>query len=391
MLFGFRISILLLTIGAFTAWGFALRWALKQPKNQWYHVWVLSLLTLFWYLGESIAIRLGKYKYDHFPLAFNFPGGGQPGHPGFLEEKLYSLLPANTTLPWQLDPLKCTADNWNIPLPVVALEAALLFGLFRLATCLLHSGKEFNIRAPLATAGLSAVLLVNVTAVLDPVVSTPVWCQPGQADPNRYYLPFALWTWYTTEPHPGYWFGVPLVNYVAWFMSAAFFTFVARLDDERPGGVIKKYKVVLLYLLATVVITALTFTALIFFKIQFDRVFIHGRELWSLESIVSQRAWQFGWVVLLLLIGGWLWYRGQRRADPQLEWISIVSKGVVFLFCLGLLLREPRLLIFAVWLLAAVIAAVVLSWPYIESALSRRRSRPISAGPTPVDPGRIVT
>lgn len=367
-MFGYRMSVVLFTAGALLVWGLALSWAYRQPKYRWYYVWMLGLVTTFWWLGESIAIRLGKYKYEAFPFLLSLPFGGAPGATTSLDRWLLSLLPDPDRLPSKLDST-CAALNWQIPFPVVALEGALLFGFFVLALRVVRSEKGARVRAAAATGGLCGVLMVNAFGVLDPVVSATRWCEPGVANPNGHYLHVGLWTWFTTDTHPGYWYGVPLVNYAAWFLAAAAFAFVARLDDERPSGLIRKHLTLLNYAIATIVVLGLFFGTLIPFKSLIDRIMIDGQaRLFSPHPVFSARVWQFGAVAGLLAAGVLAFYRGARRQAWEVPWRLMAPKLVTFGFCAGALLWEPHRGLWRIWALTALISATVLLWPQIVVA-----------------------
>jgi hypothetical protein len=214
------------------------------------------------------------------------------------------------------------------------------------------------IRTALATAGLSGLLLVNVTATLDPVVSTTTWCA-AHGDPGYHFLHVNLWEWYTTEAHPGYWYGVPLVNYAAWFLAAATFAFFARLDDYRPSGLIKHYKLIAAYVGASVLAIAFTFVALIFVKAGVDRVFEFG---YSHRAHVNQKLWQFGVVGVVLGLGGLAIWLGRRHRVAHFEAVCFVPKFLVFLFCFALLLGEPYFGIFMILAVNVAIAVTVMLW-----------------------------
>jgi hypothetical protein len=217
------------------------------------------------------------------------------------------------------------------------------------------------IRTALATAGLSGLLLVNVTATLDPVVSTTRWCATT-GDPGYQFLHVNLWQWYTTEAHPGYWWGVPLVNYAGWFLAAATFAFLARLDDYRPSGLIKHYKLIAAYVAVSLIGIAVTFVVLLLVKHGVDRVFEFG---YNHRLHVNQKLWQFGVVGVLLGLGGLAIWLGRRHRVAHFEAICFAPKFLVLLFCLALLLGEPHRAIFVIWLVSVVIAITVMRWTRI--------------------------
>jgi hypothetical protein len=359
-MFGYSSYVVVFSVGACVAWAFALGWALRHPdpRYRWYQVWILSLATVFWWLGESIAIRLGKYHYPNFPLRIPFPWGGTPAKPGNLQGLLVCLLPRGEQLPSTLSS-SCTADAWSIPFPVIAIEAAVLFGLYRLARNMLAMTGAPRWRQALATGGLSGILMVNLAAVLDPVVSTSKWCDTV-ADPGFHYMNFGLWQWFTTTPSQGYWFGVPLVNYAAWFLSAGTFSFVARFDEDRKpvaGGTLKRVST---YGLATAGIIPMVFLILIPVKVLLDHLMVDGQEHLFGRQILSFKVWQFGLILAVLALGSIVAFRGTRAQKPQFTVVAAVPKGLAFAFCLGLLVIEPQAAIIAVWIVTVVIALVAL-------------------------------
>ncbi|PYR47650.1 MAG: hypothetical protein DMF89_18040 [Acidobacteria bacterium] len=364
-MFGYDAAVVVFTLGAFAVWAYALSWALKQPKYRWYHTWVLVLVTLFWFIGESLAIRLGKYEYLKFPanLRVNLPFGGTPQNPRWVEEKLVSLIPPREGSP-KFDP-SCKADSYAIPLPVVAIEAALLFGFFRLAASFLKVNKS-RWRTSTATGGLCALLLVNSFAALDPVVSTTRWCELGVPNPTVTYLPFGLWNWFTTQTHQGYWFGVPTVNYAAWFVAAAVFGFLARWDGQRDDLLIRKYKIWIGYAAATIVILAIYVPAALGVTIVVDLVLVHGQEyLFGQRPVFAPKMWQLGVVALLLGLALIACWSGRRQSRIKIGVVAVAPKALALSYCLWLLLRFFHGGIFVVWSVSVAVAVIVLGWPFI--------------------------
>jgi 4-hydroxybenzoate polyprenyltransferase len=80
-------------------------------------------------------------------------------------------------------------------------------------------------------------MLVNIDALLDPVVATAHDCSSGaplDAGTSR----LGLWRWYTDPVLSADWFGIPLFNYAAWFAAPALLVALANLlapvDGDRP-------------------------------------------------------------------------------------------------------------------------------------------------------------
>jgi hypothetical protein len=385
------------SIGACAAWGMALGWAALRPTGaeRKHHLWVLGLATLFWWAGEAFGLRLGKYEYvQPFPLTLpKFPWSGTPhGTHDFLKASLNFVLPS-----WMIvndSPQK----SWAIPFPVIALEAALLFTMFRISHLLFKGTdrpegtdrpKGTDWRAVLATGGLSAVLLINATAVLDPVVSSTEWCGAFNLDPNLHGLiGFPLWHWFTNESHPGFWFGVPLVNYAAWFLTALVFGSVTRWREDAA----KDYDV-----RAGVVAMLWFFLILIISKLVVDGVLIalpqwRFGKVQTLNGLDNLRVWHLG-VVVLLVIGGFaLVLRGHGNENPlrgkgnENKWVFWVPQLFVLVFCWSALILEWDQRIVAVGIVSTVFLYVVMFRPGLIARVVRRPVPPAPAPPAPVPP-----
>jgi hypothetical protein len=379
-MFGPSAHVWVFSIAAFGVWLAAFVWSLKQGRLRWYYLFALLLATVFWAIGETLGIRLGKYDYTP-EFGLFLPFGGPPVDQDqdlLLRLLLRFVVPANEAgIPG------CAQRSWNVPIAVVALEAALLFSFLRVSFLRL---KNSGWRAALATAGLSGFLMLNATAILDPVVSTTTWC-PDPSASTYHGLNFGLWHWYTNDIHPGYWFGVPLVNYIAWFLSVGTFSFMLRLDDHGPRGLVRRYKHWYGYLSALIVLL-LIFGLLIPLKVLVDRLFVHGQDyLFTPHHVFYATVWQFGVLLGLLVAALWLLnHFGKLRPDSQVEWVSSLPQLAVFVFCLGALVVQPSWRIFLVWLVTAVIALTVIFWPFVARIIARlKRHRPSAQDEVAVD------
>jgi len=344
---------------ACAVWLMTLRWALQPSKLKRYNVFILLLSTVFWWLGESLALRLGRYQYSRFfPLSFN-PWGGTPADPDYLANLLRRSL---SWIPSEIDLMTCQRpqESWAVPFPVVALEAALLFWFLRVSVIRL---KGKGVRTALAGASISALLMVNLFAVMDPVVSTTQWCGQAVLDPRSSGLDVInLWTWFTDEVHPGYWFGVPLVNYAGWFLTVFAFTFLLRLEENGSGGIISQYNH-RFGLLSYGAALLLLFLLLLPLKVVVDMFLVHGHEAVIVlrEDIDVPRAWQFSTMAGLLLIALALAVLfGRRQPYPSIQWVAAAPQLAVLAFCLVALVIQPKASVAAVWIVSATITIAMM-------------------------------
>src|SRR5689334_21023498 len=72
----YRVEVKLFTIAGCAAWAITLAWAIDKwrTRDQWHHLMVFGIATLFWWAGEHLAVRLGHYDYTGFPLILPFGG-----------------------------------------------------------------------------------------------------------------------------------------------------------------------------------------------------------------------------------------------------------------------------------------------------------------------------
>jgi hypothetical protein len=352
-------------------WLLTLMWSLsrKRGEDRWYNVFVLLVATIAWWLSEYSAIRLGKYEYSaSFPTFLVLPFGGTPTSSDFIAQRLHAL-----TRFAGLPPVECAGavkqSSWNVPFPVVALEACLVFAFLRLSFFrLVNKGRA----AAIAAACFSSVLMVTLAAVLDPVVSNHTWCGGPENLVDRHgLLNFEIWHWFTNETYAGYWFGVPTVNYVAWFVGMGAFSYLARLEDGGPSGVVRRYDRWYKYRWPAVKLLVFLFLIQIPATLLIDFVLVHGPRL-GLGPL--NQAWEL-LVIAVLFVSSGLVVRmyGRVHPQPRREWPSTASPGVVLLLCLLALVLEWGGWLNAVWTLSFVITAMVAGLPWILDRLSEKR------------------
>ncbi|HEU5259407.1 MAG TPA: hypothetical protein VFU28_25640 [Vicinamibacterales bacterium] len=373
----------LFTVAAFVVYIAVFRWALTQKSklHKWHHCVVLILATLFWWLGEALAIRFGKYQYDaRFMM---FPFSGDPQHPDLLQHYLGSYIGLLArALPGKPPTLSSVVTGcqslgqtrWEVAVPVVLLESALVFTMLNLAYQRFVEPKNATwqqkyIYLPAITGAFCALLMVNLTFVLDPVVSTKEWCGAGK-DPaaldSLRGLNIGLWHWFTNENNPGYWFDVPLGNYVAWFAATLVFTAFYRVDRPGPQRLIKWFEanywfryvpgMILLLFLATIAGTTLYF---------YLGAFV-GRGNQFLESFhirVDQRTWQFfAMGVVLALAGIFVALRGRHYRHRKFTALFWLPQFTIFGFCFAAILFNSELLVIVLLGATVGVAMVVQRW-----------------------------
>jgi len=365
-MFGYPTAVFLFTVAACGAWACTLVWALKLREQRFLYVTVLLVATFFLGLSESLGIRLGKYQYHSaFPLAL--PLGGTPSHSDLAWQGL-NWIAMHTV--GQMGIPGCDQLSWNIPFPVVALEAAFVVAFFRISLLrLTNSGWS----AAFAAAGLNALLVVNLDAILDPVVSTSVWCGTAP-DPNYHGLTLGLWQWFTNDTHPGYWFGVPLVNFISWFVAVGTFSFLLRLETG-PRGLLRRYKHWFKYVLAVPAVVIVLFIIQVPIKIGIDLVLVRGQDfLFDPHPVVDNKIWHFGVMVVLLLWAVRLMRRyGEFSSIRRIDWTCVAAQILVFAFCLGALWFDPsaNANLWAIWFLTAAIASTVESRSFVARVITR--------------------
>jgi len=353
-MFGFPAQVIAFTVVGCGLWLMVLVWAYRQryESNQWHHCIALIIATGFWWLGEALAIRLGKYEYAPFPSWITLPGGSaSAAQPDFLYKAVALLM--KSTSGTVLGSSTCL-NKWFVPFPIVALEAALVFTILRLSV-LRFKGRGW--RPAVATAGFSGLLIINLTMVADPVVSKTAECAPM---PNPHtVLDFGLWRWITLPEFPGYWFGVPLINYAAWLTACFVFGLYMRWHDERAGGVDRRERTLLSFVAVVIVSIIAMIGLLLAIYTPLGRV-LQGGE-----------ARQFSGLIALIVLASAGIFLGRRHHDPELKLFFWAPQLVVLAFCLFLLLLEPNGKIFGLWTLSTAILAVVMAWPYLVKAADR--------------------
>lgn len=349
------------TIVAIALWLFAFRWAWRHQR---FYRLALIIATIYCFVSEYLAIQLGKYHYATFALSL-------PMHQGDVTPvtSSFRVLQDLHLIPGQVE---CVGHNFDrsIPVEVALLEAALIFAVFRLTNLLapMPPPTPGAPRVPLAdrlpNPLLNAFLAVSLDSILDPVVSGTISCDLNA--PER-FDGLALWTWHTTADYRGYWFGVPLANYTAWFAGVFAFTYGVRVGRSRLQAVGTRFQRGKSMVFAT--FRAVALLVLLLFSIKFPLdILIYG--IPGVVGAPTPRAWQFGVFGALLTASLYFGLRRKRpfRSDAQLEWPPITSLAVIFLYCffaLWVAIARPygRWLV-PLWIVTAVVALVHALAPF---------------------------
>ncbi|HZM28469.1 MAG TPA: carotenoid biosynthesis protein [Gemmatimonadales bacterium] len=280
------IFFMLFTAGACVMWIFSLLGALRRRP---YYAFVLVFMTAYCFCSEFLAIRLGKYYYG--PFLLEICGNEPTGH-----------------LPWPLSLLQyggCLAPNWNIPIGVIALESSMFMAILWTADLLTSS--------PSVKPLLAALMGVNLDAIIDPVAASSTWCSKELGGVS--FVGLGFWTWFTTEQNPGYWFGVPILNYTTWFISMAAFAFAVHSMERRilgdEHGVLSQ-----LWAALSAMVGLLVVEFLLVLTVQ------------TVLDLHPDLAWQAG--ILLAMIGLSLLVvlpamRGFNRANPR-DWTTLAPQ-----------------------------------------------------------------
>jgi hypothetical protein len=323
------------TIIATGLWLFAFRWAWRH--QQFYRL-ALILATIYCFLSEYLAIQLGKYHYATF--AFSIPMHESEFTP--VSSSLQFLQRLNV-IPFQVE---CVGHHFDrsIPLEVALLEASLIFAVFRLTNLLAPLPPPADGAPPVPLAErlpnplLNAFLAVSLDSILDPVVSGTIPCDTHTLER---FDGLALWTWHTTADYRGYWFGVPLANYTAWFAAVFAFTYGVRVGRHRLQAVGTLFQRGKSMIFATVRAVALLVILLFSIKFPLD-ILIYG--IPGTVGSPTPKAWQFGVFGVLLAASLYVGLRRKEpfRIDSRIEWPPLTSLAVIFLYCF-----------FALWLAVA--------------------------------------
>ncbi|HKV12077.1 MAG TPA: carotenoid biosynthesis protein [Thermoanaerobaculia bacterium] len=347
------LSFLLFTVAMCVLWLWCLRAAWKVAP---YFAFVLLFETLYSFCTENLAIRWAKSYYYGLTLL------------QICLDRMNAEAPRWVSHFVQPAALCSSEHSLCIPFAVVAMEAVLIFSTVETS----------NLLEPplLVKPFLAGLMALNLDAILDPVASLNEWCSNSHELSQFKAQGLGLWVWLTSPSKVGYWYGVPLSNYVGWFCSAAALTLTVRLGRR--------------YLIKLQAETRVGQGLLIAFLVLIGRLLLEIFLLYILGSVLdrsSTLAWQGG--VMLALIGISLAvvlpaWRGFKRdlpfgRDQPLSGALVTAQLFIFVFCLGVLLMNGRLSagrgsLFAVWLVTFCITTYFVFAPYSRMWFQARRS-----------------
>jgi hypothetical protein len=327
-----------LTVGAVTLW---LLMAITAWRRAQLYTVALAIATAYCFIGEYLAIRLGKYHYAPFALSipeFEIPGLGP----------LLSWLAANTKFVPEI--VEMPGISKHVPVEIALIEGALLYSVFRITNLLSPQRPrgEFHLataipwaRARWANPVLNGFLAISLDSMLDPVVAGTM--SLDGSGPTESGL--GLWTWHTNAQYAGYWFGVPFANYNAWFAALFAFTAATRIGTPpgMPDAPLHARFAGLRFLPGKTTVfevaRSLGLLVLLLFLVKFALDYV-TYEAFGLLGRPTPRAWQFA-IASAMVAGGaaaavTIWRRAIRNAE--FEWVTIAPIAFVFAYSLGALL-----------------------------------------------------
>lgn len=260
-------------------------------RHGFYWASVPVIFTIYFLISESVA--LGQHHYQYGPLPWQVDLWQWLGH---------SPAPPSDA---------CSQTSLAVPIPVVLMEGFLLFGMLR-TTDLLAPPQWLR---PL----MDGLMAVTIDLILDPVVANSLWCGGGEGHGDGLHSGVGLWVWFTDEANPGQWFGIPLVNFAAWFFGAAAISasvrFVAaRMDVVRLSLSQQFISAVGALMLCLVIGLALEAACFALMQNLFDSAEIPPIQRWlvllgvlgavALAVVLARdefrRGWHFHWEVVAL-------------------------------------------------------------------------------------------
>jgi len=154
--------------------------------------WALVPLVFgaYFLISESAAIAAGSYVYAKLYLGIDLSR--------FFVPSMRRLAPPG-----------CVQGSLAVPLAVVLMEGLIVFSVVRTT--------DFLAPPQWVRPFMDGLMAVTIDVVLDPIAANSLWCGSGVGESVHGGL--GLWTWFTHEANPPQWFGVPLVNFSAWFFG----------------------------------------------------------------------------------------------------------------------------------------------------------------------------
>lgn len=351
---------LVFSIGIFVVFLVMLRYAWKKTP---FLAFVLLLMVVYEFVTEWVGLRFGDYYFYSTDFLFSFTTSSSPP---FLNS---------------CSGLEGDAARHCTPPPVFLMEACLLFAVMKATDFLFYDkGDETGKSPPMFVKPLTdALIIVAIDVMLDPILSNSAW-DANAVVAGSSFGGAGFWTWQTSEAVPGYWFGVPLFNYIAWWSNNFCFIVMVRLMHHRYNMNEAQKMRGFLAALGVLFLALLLQAAIAFVFFANDRVTQWLPFEWrGILNLYNTAFWQWS-VIGVIFLGSltaiFLLPRMYGRSlstylrkGRPLRWPLVLTQIFLFAFCLVALPLTSslghKLILFLVWLICLLIVgsyAVAPSW-----------------------------
>jgi hypothetical protein len=318
--------------------------ALTYKSEGFYWAMVPLVFAVYFLISESAAIARGNYVYANLLVNVDLAG-------------LFATSLRSTAPPG------CVQHSLAVPLAVVLMEGLIVFGLVRTT--------DFLAPPAWMRPFMDGLMAVTIDLSLDPIAASSIWCGSGPGEPVHGGI--GLWTWFTHASNPPQWFGIPLVNFSAWFFGPVAISASVRLVASKMNvETLDIWQQAISAVGAMVIVIALGLAAeLASFRVMDE----------LLGGVAVTRAQRWAILIGILGVTGLAIVAASRNFEHghRFCWEVVVLPAFLFAYMgLALLARGPWsdwTLLASAWLLCALAYFAYARAPYLKRAWHTRFGR----------------